>query len=456
MSARALESWLGGRGSAVAIEQSDRSSTYEELRARADSIAGSLPDVRGRLVAVHAGDTATFVAAVLATLNRGGAALPLEASRTLPDRSRPVAVVDGSEIRELPDPRTLPEGTGLVLATSGTTAGPRLVALSAEGVSANVDAILRYLPVADAPRTGLVVSPTYSYGLVGQILTTLRVGGTVVSVGSDAATLATRGVLGLSSVPASLRAIAEQPSELRLRYVASAGAPLDRATIDAVRSRFGDARFFNQYGLTEASPRVSRLERSDAPEAFDAGSVGRAIDGVRLTVRDDRGATLAPSVEGSIVVQSPSAMLAYLDEPEATAAALSPHGLVTGDRGVLDSDGRLHVRGRGDDVVQVAGVRVSLREVGAFLERDPAVTEAHVVALPARRTGSTLVAVVACDEGAVASLRERARSELPAAARPSRFVTVAALPRTERGKVDRAALRSLAEGSPIAGRGNNG
>ncbi len=455
MSARALDSWLTGRG--VAFEQLQSTCTYDELRARARAVGASLPDVRGRLVAVRAADPATFAAAVLATLAAGGAALPLEEAAKLPERAGPVAVVDGEgAVTELPGARTLPDGTGLVLATSGTTAGPRLVALSAEGVAANVEAILGYLPIADAPRTALVVSPTYSYGLVGQLLTTLRVGGTVVVVGSDPAALAAAGVQGLSSVPASLRTIAEGQSDLELRYVASAGAPLDRATIAAVRARFGDARFFNQYGLTEASPRVSRLERSEAPDAFDAGSVGRAIDGVRLTLRGDDGSALGAGVEGAIVVESPSAMLGYLDEPEATSAVLTPHGLVTGDRGRLDEAGFLFVHGRSDDVVQVAGVRVSLTEVGAFLERDGAVEAARVVALPARRTGAKLVAVVVCAEDALGPLRDRARAALPPAARPSRFVAVRALPRTQRGKVDREALRALAEGSAIAGPKNTG
>jgi len=445
MSVRALASWLGGSSEANAVESLVGACSYGELRSRAERIGDGLGALEGRLVAVRAGDPATFLAAVLAAFGRGGAVLPVAVGRPIPKRARPLRVVDeGGAVHERPDPRSLPEGTGLVLTTSGTTSGPRLVALGLEGVSANVDGILTYLPIADAPRTGLVVSPTYSYGLVGQALTTLRVGGTVVSVGSNPSALAAANVQGLSSVPASLRAIAEQPSELRPRYLASAGAPLDRGTIDAVRSRFGDVRFFNQYGLTEASPRVSQLERSVAPEAFDGGSVGEAIAGVRLTIRGNDGEELGTAEEGAVVVAGPSVMLGYLDEPEASAAALGPHGLITGDRGQRDGNGRLFVSGRGDDVVQVGGVRVSLAEVSAFLARQGSVSEARVVALPARRTGIRLVAIVACDPEAVSSLRERAQQELPAAARPTRFVTVAALPRTERGKVDREALRRLA------------
>lgn len=445
MSPRPLGTWLGGAGETPAVESAAGVCVYAELRGWAEQIGAELGAIEGRLVAVRAGEPAAFLAAVLAVFARGGAALPVAANATIPERARPAAVVSEGTVQRRADPRSLPEGTGLVLTTSGTTGGPRLVALSLEGVSANVDAILAYLPIADAPRTGLVVAPTYSYGLVGQALTTLRVGGTLVSVGSDPAALAAAKVQGLSSVPASLRTIAEQASGLKPRYVASAGAPLDRATIDAVRRRFGAVPFFNQYGLTEASPRVSQLERSVAPEAFDAGSVGEAIAGVRVTLRGDDGLELGPEEEGAIVVEGPSLMLAYLDEPEATAAALGPHGLVTGDRGRKDAAGRLYVHGRGDDVVQVAGVRVSLAEVSAFLESDPSVSAARVIALPARRTGVRLVAVVACDADAISALRDRTRQELPAAARPTRFVTVGALPRTERGKVDREALRRLAE-----------
>src|SRR4029077_16597105 len=66
------------------------------------------------------------------------------------------------------------------------------------------------------------------------------------------------GATGLSSVPTSLRLFAQAAGTDRppLGYIASAGAPLTASTVDAVRTAFPGARLFNQYGLTEASPRV--------------------------------------------------------------------------------------------------------------------------------------------------------------------------------------------------------
>ncbi|HJK91289.1 MAG TPA: fatty acid--CoA ligase family protein, partial [Polyangiaceae bacterium LLY-WYZ-15_(1-7)] len=440
--------------------------SYAELERRVGALAERLEAeaaVARRAVAVEAESEAAYLVAVLAAFAADAVVLPVDRTLATPRRDavlgavRPALVCGGTltapTLEARPDPRRF-EGpladAGLVLATSGSGGVPKRVVLGRAGLQANVDAILGYLPVRAHPRTGLLLPLWYSYGLVGQALVTLRAGGALGLCrggpfpSSQLEALRAVRAEGLSSVPAQLRRLAQAVLEGEpappLAYVASAGASLDPLTARLLREAFPAARRFNQYGLTEASPRVAFLEDASDPAAFGAGAIGRPLPGVEVDVRAG-GRLCAPGEEGELVVRGPNVMLAYLDDAEATAAALGPQGLRTGDRGHRDAAGVLHLAGRADDLVKIAGERVSTLAVARALEACPGVDEAAVLALVMEGAPSPrLVAFVA---GPVerSALRAHVR-ELPAAWRP-RLERVDALPRTPRGKLDRAALRRL-------------
>ncbi|MCA9557690.1 MAG: long-chain fatty acid--CoA ligase, partial [Myxococcales bacterium] len=330
------------------------------------------------------------------------------------------------------DPRA-----ALVLSTSGSSGRPKDVLLGRDGLVANIEAILDYLPVADHPRTAIVLPLNYSYALVGQALTTLAVGGTVVLLSDlnypaqQAERMAALRVEGLSSVPASLRLLAAANAP-PLAYVASAGGPLSDATRQSMAEAWPDARRFNQYGLTEASPRVTAC--SDVEAAFHRGSVGRPLRGVQVE-----------AVDGELVVRSPAVMLGYLNDPEGTAAALTSRGLRTGDRGHVDADGYVFVEGRVDDLVKIAGERVSLDAVAAAVRTLPGVRDAAVVTLPDARTDLRLAALVVLDGDAELRAVRRAARALHPAHRPTLWAAAEALPTNARAKLDRSAVRRLLE-----------
>jgi acyl-coenzyme A synthetase/AMP-(fatty) acid ligase len=377
-------------------------------------------------------------------------------------RARPVAVVteaglDGELQWHAPSaPRTVAEAAGLLLFTSGSSGVPKGVVLGKAGIEANVDAILSYLPVAHFSTTALVLPMSYSYALVGQALVTLRAGGRLLLLNdvpfasTQVEAMANEGATGLSSVPTSLRLICQAALELApgdrppLGYMASAGAPLDEKTRGLMKDAFPDAQRFNQYGLTEACPRVTGL--SDAEPAFAHGSVGRPLPGITVTAVTPDGTPLPPGEVGELLVQGPSVMLGYLDDPEGTARVLTPDGLRAGDRGYVDADGFVFVLGREDGVVKVAGERISVEEVAAVLRLAPGVREACVVAVPDELMGAHLVAFIEPQPGvdATPAVREAARQRLSAARRPRRVVQLAELPRGANGKLDLAALRAIA------------
>lgn len=453
-----LSALVQGEDADTALVRSDgRTLTYAALREAAEVGGQALAREGyglGDVVAVAIADPAELLLAALAVWKSGAALLPLDARTDEAlleepvDRAGAAAVVTGLKpdlsLALTPGRGRAPvdERTGLVLFTSGSSGKPKAVLLSRDGIVANVEAICGYLPLATARRTGVVLPLVYSYALVGQALTTLKAGGTLVLL-SDVAfpktqleLMAAQAVDGLSSVPTSLRllartlpAITPRP-RLELAYVASAGGPLDAATVKEVREAFEPRRFFNQYGLTEASPRVTAL--SDLEPQFAQGSVGRPLPGVEVKAGEG----------GQLLVRGPSVMLGYLGDEAATRAALEGDWLHTGDLGRVDAEGYVFVTGRSDGVVKVAGERVGLDEVEGELKGAPGVVELAVAPVPDEILGVRLVAlVVGADDG----LRRWARERLPPAKRPSKVVVVEALPKTANGKVDRPAVLALAK-----------
>jgi long-chain acyl-CoA synthetase len=410
-------------------------------RAAALSSAGARP---GRVVAVALKEPAAMLIASLAVWETGATLAPLDTRASTEKslaRARPAVIVDGESARAAADFRAVPDEAGLLLFTSGSSGEPKGVLLARGGIVANIDAILDYLPVVRFPRTAIVLPLVYSYALVGQAFTTLRAGGTVLLVNDmpypakQLELMVRFGASGFSSVATSLRlvsrAAAAGAARPALGYVASAGGPLDGATRDLVREVFPAARLFNQYGLTEASPRVTALSDEEPP--FWQGSVGRAIRGVEVEI-----------VGGELVVRGPSTMLGYLDQPEETARVLGPGGLRTGDVGRMDADGYVWVEGRHDGVVKVGGERVGVEEVAAVLRAAPGVVDACVVAVPDELYGMRLVAFVEGDAAAEQAARLAARDGLPPAKRPARVIVLATLPRLPSGKPALAELKRMA------------
>lgn len=411
----------------------------------------------GVVVAARAPTPAKQVVAALACLETRAVLLPIDAStpiqaqERLLARARPHVLLADAPARTGASRELLDARAGLLLFTSGSSGEPKGVVLSRAGLDANVDGILSYLPVREFPRTAVVLSLGYSYALVGQVLTTLRAGGTVLLL-NDLPTPAAQWeamlahqALGLSSVPFSLRRLAQAAKAggqgEQLRYVASAGGALDRATALQLSQTFPRARRYNQYGLTEASPRVAAI--GDDDPGFAQGAAGRPLPGVEVWAESPDGARLGPRGKGELYVRGPSVMLGYLDDPEGTAKVLRPDGaLRAGDSGWVDERGLLFVEGRSDGVVKCAGERVHAQEVARVL-REATGLELAVVARPHPEWGHRLRVFYEAPDGARPAWAQAVKA-LTWAARPYRFDRVPAIPRTAQGKHDLAALDALA------------
>ena len=229
-------------------------------------------------------------------------------------------------------------------------------------------------------------------------------------------------------------------SSLRVAVTGAADIPVE--LIRRVRQELPFSRVITGYGLTEAGT-ASATTPEDGAEVV-ATTVGRPRPGFEVRLVDgDRDVPAGDA--GEILLRGPSVMLGYLDDPEATAAALSPDGwLRTGDLGSLDEHGNLRIVGRIKDMFIVGGFNAYPAEIENALLRHPEVRQAAVIGIPDERLGQVGMAFVVTASGDPAggeAIRGWCRDQMANYKVPRRVEVVAALPVNAAGKVVKDELR---------------
>lgn len=181
-------------------------------------------------------------------------------------------------------------------------------------------------------------------------------------------------------------------SSLRLSVTGAATIPVE--VIRRMREELCFDTVVTGYGLTETTGTVSMC-RHDDPPAVIATTVGRPLPGVDVRVVDDAGRPTARGEPGEILVRGYNVMREYFEDPEATKAAIDEDGwLLTGDIGVLGSDGNLRITDRKKDMYIVGGFNAYPAEIEAIMVEHPAVGQVAVIGMPDDRLGEVGAAFV--------------------------------------------------------------
>ena len=328
-----------------------------------------------------------------------------------------------------------------VIYTSGTTGRPKGAILTAGNFAASAAASAATLGVRDDDRW-LAVLPLFHVGGLSILLRSAMQGTCAVvherfdpeavnrAIDAEGVTIVSLVAVMLERL---LDARSDRPFPHSFRCALVGGGPIPRALLERC-IRLG-VPVAQTYGLTEATSQVATLLPADA--ARKIGSAGRALPGTQVRIDG--------STEGEILVRGPTVMAGYLDDPEATAAAMKDGWLHTGDVGRLDDDGFLYVLDRRDDLIVTGGENVYPAEVEGVLASHPAVEEAGVIGIADETWGQRVVAVVRPREGASFQGRELeafCRERLAGYKVPREFRLVnEPLPRTASGKLQRSLLR---------------
>jgi long-chain acyl-CoA synthetase len=175
------------------------------------------------------------------------------------------------------------------------------------------------------------------------------------------------------------------------------------------------------------------------------GSIGRVVPGIEVRLVDDRGADVLVGDPGEVWVRGPNVFKGYWNDPEATAAVVTPDGwLRTGDVAVVDDDGYLYLVDRIKDMIIVSGFNVYPAEVEAVLAEHPGIAAAAVIGVAHPHTGETVKAFVvpsgshSIEEDDIIAF---AKKQLARYKCPTKIEFVEALPEGLGGKIVRRELR---------------
>jgi len=342
--------------------------------------------------------------------------------------------------------------------TSGTIGKPKGVELSHTNLISAASGTADAIGLREDDRVVGVSALFHVFGLGPGLLSSLVAGSSLVLLeeGGARATLDAierHGATVHYGIPthfvAELAELESRDADLStLRLAVVAGAPVSDELVGRLEARLG-VPVTTAYSLTETSSTVSASSPSDPPEKRRF-TVGRPVAATEVRVVEADGSPLPVESVGEIGVRGPGVMLGYYRQPRETAAALDRERFfLTGDLGLLDEEGYLHLVGRRKDIIIRSGFNVYPREVEARIESHPAVQEVAVVGVPDPLLGEALCACIVPVEGAIVTGREIVdwcRVTLADDKVPDLVRFVDELPRTDTGQVRRAELsRSVRE-----------
>jgi fatty-acyl-CoA synthase len=347
-----------------------------------------------------------------------------------------------------------PRDVAYLLYTSGSTSTPKGVQLQHYALIENMWHIGERMHVSEHDRLWLAVSLFWGLGCENALFNLLTHGGCVVLQECFDAEEALRIISAerctlFYGTPNMAQALAEHPDRHKydlssLRSGGTIGTPEQMMRVVDL----GASEICNIYGLTET---YGNCCVTDASEPFDIrfATVGQPLPGVELRIVDpDTGSQLPPGDVGEIRVKGYVTVGYYKDENKNRAAFDAQGYFVTGDLGFLDSDGRLHFRGRMKEMIKTGGINVAPVEVEETLMAHSAVKLAYVIGVPDPRRDEVIAAIVVPRAGHdvdEADLLAHCRRQLAAYKIPRlvRFVSEAELPLTTTGKLQKNRLADL-------------
>ena len=356
-----------------------------------------------------------------------------------------------------------PDEVAVLLFTSGTTGEPKAAVLRHKHL---VSYILSSVEFASASEeeASLVCVPPYHIAGIAAVMSSVYSGRHVVQLPNFTAPawvqLARQHkVSSAFVVPTMLARIVEhleaegsETSDMpNLKSLAYGGGKMPLSVIEKAMKFFPNTDFSNAYGLTETSSTICVLGPDEHRETVASTdplirrrlvSVGRALPGVEIEIRDDEGKLLEAGGRGEIYVRGEQVSGEY----EGRGSVTDAEGwFPTRDAGSMDEEGYLFLEGRADDVIVRGGENLSPGEVEDVMLTHPDVADVAVVGIPDEQWGEAVAAAVVAKPGAsidVDALKTMINEQLRSSRVPAVISVWPELPYNETGKLLRRVVKA--------------
>ncbi len=468
-----------------AIKYADICLTYSELSRRTDALAWVLTQdyhvSKGDRVAVFLKNDDSFPPVFLAISKVGAISVVLNTRLKKPELeyqlelTKPVLAIVDSEIWDAGLDRlakskieknslsqiwkksgTCPpvvcseDDVHSILFTSGTTGKPKGVRIVHRNFIHSAIRLEQYMEMLglSRPEGGktLIAAPLFHVmALQEQLVPSMRMGNTAVLLSALSITafleiVERERIDFLVGSPAIYRILlgSEEIKKYDLssiKVAAFGAAPMSPDLMTEMKKAFVNAKFFNGFGLTEASVSLVAIDKEclDKPT-----SIGHPSLGCEAKIVDENMREMPVGTVGEIAVKGPNVADGYYNNPEETKKAFRDGWFLTGDLGKVDNDGFFYVVSRKKDMINRGGENVYPVEVENVICLHPKVLEVAVYAVPDRVMGEKVAASIVTVPGTTLTpeeIKDFCSDKLAKYKIPEYIVFTAALPKNPGGKV---------------------
>ncbi|RUS94201.1 hypothetical protein DSM106972_093980 [Dulcicalothrix desertica PCC 7102] len=463
---------------AVAVVFGSEQLTYRELNIRANQLAHYLQQLGVKpefLVGICLERSIDMIVGVLGILKAGGAYLPLDPTYP-PERlhymledaqisillthssSSSAPLIKGGWGDQLyinqnlnitqqpqinPTSNLTPNNLAYVIYTSGSTGKPKGVQIEHKGLTNLIHAQKSTFNLQPTARVLQFASLSFDASIF-EIVMALATGGTLYLAlkesllpGQPLIEMLRRNKITHVTLPPTVLAVLPQTEFPALQTIICAGEP---CTQDIVKKWKPGRRFFNAYGVTEATVWSTVAEITSVTDKL---SIGRPIVNTQVYILDKYLNSVPIGVVGELYIGGDSLARGYVNSTKTELLIYK-----TGDLGRYLADGNIEFLGRIDNQVKIRGFRIELGEIETVLNQHQDVQQSVVVVRENELGNKHLVAYIVKSQKASIieldslkqTLKQTLKQKLPDYMAPSGFIVIDCLPLTPAGKVDYCAL----------------
>ncbi|MBV9082469.1 MAG: AMP-binding protein [Acidobacteriaceae bacterium] len=221
-----------------------------------------------------------------------------------------------------------------------------------------------------------------------------------------------------------------------MRLFVSGSAPLPASVFENFRERFGHT-ILERYGMSETLMNLSNPLIGERR----AGTVGVPLPGVSVRLLNEDGNPVGDWETGEVYLRGSNIFAGYWRRDNETRKAFVDGFFRTGDLATRSEDGYYTLSGRKSDLIISGGFNIYPREIEEFLQEQPEIAEAAVIARRDERRGEVPIAfIVARASFEPAAMEQRCREKLASFKVPRRFIVIDKLPRNALGKIQKHLL----------------